>query len=121
MTVAVCFHCGELKFGAFCPCNECGQTPETDDDLVLSLAMTDHFFDRSTLEGMGRQVKRGKPPRLDDQTRSMLLAQVREFRQQLGGQEPPPSNSTGHASAEVRPGRRSWWKFWGGDKRRHND
>ena len=44
MTTAVCFRCGELKFGAFCPC-QCGAMPQTEDELAISLAMTDHYFD----------------------------------------------------------------------------
>jgi hypothetical protein len=42
MTTAVCFRCGKLKFGAFCPC-ECGAMPQTEDELAISLAMTDHY------------------------------------------------------------------------------
>ena len=44
MTKAVCFRCGDIKFGAFNPCGACGETPRNDEDLILSLAMTDHYF-----------------------------------------------------------------------------
>lgn len=50
MTQAVCFKCGAIKFGAFCPCPACNATPEAEDDLVISLAMTDHYFDVKTLQ-----------------------------------------------------------------------
>jgi hypothetical protein len=50
MTRAVCFKCGAIKFGAFCPCPECGDVPATEDDLALSLAMSDHYFDMATLD-----------------------------------------------------------------------
>jgi hypothetical protein len=56
MTVAVCFRCGERKVGAFGACGKCGVQPITDDDLVLSLAMTDHYFDRPTLAQMGDRI-----------------------------------------------------------------
>jgi hypothetical protein len=50
MTQAVCFKCGEIKWGAFGNCNSCGARPESDDDLMTSLAFTDHYFDQSKLQ-----------------------------------------------------------------------
>jgi hypothetical protein len=35
-------------------CKTCRQRPMSDENLMLSLAMTDHYFDMSTLERMGR-------------------------------------------------------------------
>jgi len=49
MTMATCFNCGEIKFGAFVPCKHCGELPKEDDDWILSLAMTDHYFDLNEL------------------------------------------------------------------------
>jgi hypothetical protein len=78
MTIAVCFRCGTLKFGAFCPCPDCTATPETEDDLALSMVMTDHYFARPTLEQMGVHIKEGKPPHLHEQTREQVLASLRQ-------------------------------------------
>jgi hypothetical protein len=78
MTQAVCFQCGAIKFGAFCPCPECDAAPKSEDDRVISLAMTDHYFDMDTLQQMGRSVReRGEPPNLDPETRKNLLETIR--------------------------------------------
>src|SRR5262245_20199842 len=77
MTMAVCFKCGVIKFGAFVPCPECSATPRTENDFVLSLLMTDHYFDMPTLEKMGAEVRNGNPPQIDPQTRAQLIAVLR--------------------------------------------
>jgi hypothetical protein len=74
MTMAVCFKCGAIKFGAFVPCPECRAGPQTEDDVALSLAMTDHYHGMPALEQMGADIRAGRPPRLDPQTRRQLLA-----------------------------------------------
>jgi hypothetical protein len=103
VTIAVCFRCGNLKFGAFCPCPDCSALPQNEDELVLSLAMTDHYFDRPTLERMGAAVKEGKPPHLSSETRENMLAdlrrsglveQLRRMWEQKSGNNPiPPPES----------------------------
>lgn len=97
MTVAVCYKCGEFKFGAFTPCEHCGALPATEDDLALSLMMTDHYFDRKTLDAMSTEVKNGKPLRLAPETRETLVRQIREF----------PGLLRFNKAA-----RKPWWKFW---------
>jgi hypothetical protein len=77
MTMAVCFKCGVIKFGAFVSCPECAGFPQTEDDLALSLAMTDHYFDMPTLAQMGAAVRDGKPPHLDPDTHAQLIQQIR--------------------------------------------
>jgi len=76
MTQAVCFKCGEIKYGAFTKCSHCGERPVTDDELVLSLAMTDHCLDSTTIKQMGAAVAEGKPPNLDEKSRQDLLKQL---------------------------------------------
>jgi hypothetical protein len=114
MTMAVCFKCGVIKFGAFVPCPDCAVAPRTEDDLALSVAMTDHYFDLPTLKEMGAGVRAGRPPRLDPETRARIVEQLlgsgmlAEIHDLLGNGARPS------ASAEARPGSRSkpWWKFW---------
>jgi hypothetical protein len=114
VTVAVCYQCGALKHGAFCPCGKCAAVPQSEDELALSLAMTDHYFDRPTLEQMGAAVRQGRPPHLDPKTRADLVATLRgsglleklnkiqgTFRE--GGAEPAEGRQ---------PPRRPWWRFW---------
>lgn len=108
MTQAVCFKCGAIKFGAFCPCPECDVTPKTEDDLVISLAMTDHYFDMDTLKQIGESVReRGEPPNLDPETRQNLLETIRgagDIMAQLGDDVDGPSRN--------RENKKPWWKFW---------
>ena len=49
MTMAVCFNCGEIKFGAFVDCKKCNTKPQNHDDRAVSLFLTDHFFKMDTL------------------------------------------------------------------------
>ena len=77
MTVAVCFNCGRMKVGAFSKCGECAVLPESEDDLVLSLVMTDHYFDFQELEKMGDSVSKGKPPHVDPESYDDLVKQIR--------------------------------------------
>ena len=77
MTTAVCFNCGEIKFGAFTPCEKCKIIPKNEDDLVLSLAMTDHYFDISTLEQVAETIRSGERLNLEPQTYKALAQLVR--------------------------------------------
>lgn len=95
MTQAVCFKCGEIKHGAFTECPHCGATPVTDDDLVISLAMTDHYFDLATMKQMGAAVAEGNLPNLDEKSQQELLKQLENVRKTpvgrlLGGGAPAP-------------------------------
>ena len=83
MTQAVCFKCGEIKFGAFVLCPHCNARPSADEELVLSLAMTDHYFDLATMKQMGAAVKDGKPPHLDEKYCQDLMKQLRESKKLL--------------------------------------
>ena len=54
------------------------ESPRSEDDLIISLAMTDHYFDMKTLKQMGASIrKNGEPPNLDPETRKNLLEMVR--------------------------------------------
>ncbi len=76
MTVAVCFNCGELKLGAWTPCQHCHTLPKEDDDLVQSLALTDHFLDKSALENMSKLIANGQKMPLDVDTYQKLLQHI---------------------------------------------
>jgi hypothetical protein len=77
MTTAVCFNCGEIKFGAFTPCEKCEATPVNEDDLAISLAMTDHYFDMPTLEQMASDIRIGERLTLEPETYEALIQLVR--------------------------------------------
>ena len=84
MTKAVCFRCGGLKLGAFSNCESCGARPLSDNDLMLSLAFTDHYLDDARLQQVGRAVAAGRPPQLDQVTKEKLLPAVAEAKRILG-------------------------------------
>ncbi len=66
MTKAVCIHCGEMKFGSFVPCHICAGRPTSDHELIISLAMSDHYLDVDTLKQIGASIReKGEPPNLD--------------------------------------------------------
>ena len=55
MTMALCFNCGETKFGAICPCSNC-QVGSTG-NIELDIAFSDHNYSVATLEQLGGVIK----------------------------------------------------------------
>ncbi|MFB9262840.1 hypothetical protein ACFFWD_06580 [Bradyrhizobium erythrophlei] len=84
MTQAVCFNCGAIKWGAFSNCENCGSRPKSDDELMVSLALTDHYFDLAKLHQMGRDVADGKAPQLDPATKEGLRPAIEQAKIMLG-------------------------------------
>jgi hypothetical protein len=84
MTQAVCFKCGEIKWGAFDCCAQCQSKPKTDDELMYSLAFTDHYFQEDALRQIGRSIKSGCMPPLTDALMVKLTPAVREAKAILG-------------------------------------
>jgi hypothetical protein len=56
MTMALCFNCGETKFGALCPCPAC-QVSSTG-NAGLDIAFTDHYYAVKTLEEFGAVIRK---------------------------------------------------------------
>jgi hypothetical protein len=65
MTIAVCFKCGAFKHGAITPCPQCKTTPETPEDQARSIAMSDHHYNRATLERISSSIQEGRVPAID--------------------------------------------------------
>ena len=55
MTVALCFNCGETKFGALCQCDKCEADPTGDSNI--DIAFSDHNYSVGTLEQFGSVIK----------------------------------------------------------------
>ncbi len=55
MTMALCLNCGDLKFGALCPCPACNAGPSGDVDLDITFS--DHQYSEETLEEFGNVIK----------------------------------------------------------------
>ena len=56
MTKAVCMNCGQLKFGAYLPCKQCGFRPATLFDLTMSEMYSDHYVDVDGLRKLSADV-----------------------------------------------------------------
>jgi hypothetical protein len=95
MTIAICFKCGEEKWGSLNQCGKCGQAPRTEDEQVLSVAMCDKFFDRDGLKDMADIIKSGKTPWLDAETKAALTKSLKQV------------HSEGSAD-----NKKPWWKKW---------
>lgn len=54
MTWALCLNCGEVKFGAICPCPKCSVS--STGDMNLDIAFSDHHLTKKTLEELGQVV-----------------------------------------------------------------
>jgi hypothetical protein len=68
LTVAVCLNCGELKYGSWVPCQNCGFNPETDEDVTKSLIVSDHHHSKEELEGISNKIKAGEEITFDPET-----------------------------------------------------
>src|SRR5262245_48246006 len=105
MTMAVCYKCGVIKFGAFVPCPKCSVAPRTENGLALALAMTDLYVDVPTLEQMGAAVRDGNPPHLAPQTYAQLIETIRSsgMLAKLTDLSPAPSSQAPPAEKQPPP------------------
>lgn len=55
MMMALCFSCGEVKFGALCPCPVC--QVESSGDMELDIAFNDHNCAVETLHEFGAVIR----------------------------------------------------------------
>lgn len=79
MTIAICFSCGKIKFGGYLPCPSCKLEPKQEDELVYSLVLTDHYFDRATLEQISQAMQSGHPrPSLPADQYEQVLETIRK-------------------------------------------
>jgi len=55
MTLALCFRCGNVKWGAICPCDRCGL--DSTGNIQLDIAFSDHHLSREQLQFFGSVVE----------------------------------------------------------------
>ncbi len=65
--MALCFNCGEVKFGAICPCPGCAVA--SSGDMALDIAFSDHFYDVETLKEFGSVIRAIQSASEDPSTR----------------------------------------------------
>jgi hypothetical protein len=96
MTSALCTRCGAIKFGAYCPCRDCGAPADPDKDL--SIALSDHRLSVGALERIGEVVRAIAAASPDGDLRRAALLQM--FRERF-----PPSYHREVAPSLVEPAR----------------
>ena len=55
MTMALCFNCGEIKFGAICACPKCKVS--STGDMRLDIGFSDHHYKVETLKEFGGVIR----------------------------------------------------------------
>ena len=59
MTMALCFNCGDVKFGSFCPCPKCQAS--SSGNPQLDIIFSDHHYAVQTLEEFGTFIRAIQP------------------------------------------------------------
>ena len=59
MAIAICFKCGTAKRGALVACSSCLTVPRTQNDLALSLALSDHLSSKEQLAEYTQELRSG--------------------------------------------------------------
>ena len=84
MTKALCWQCGEFKFGAFNPCPACNAEPGNEEDIMVSLLLTDHDLSEDELISLQERIRGGAKIEIDEETRNALLPAVEEVKRISG-------------------------------------
>ncbi len=72
MTRAICIECGEEKIGAWTECSSCSFKPQTSDDFMKSIALSEWYADDRQLTQWRADIQAGVKPMLDDRAREVL-------------------------------------------------
>jgi hypothetical protein len=105
MTKAICFKCGEEKFGALTACKSCRAIPKGDQALALSLVLCEHLSTNSQLLSYAHEIKN----HLKLSAPANLLAQASEalkdpqLMAMLGGRSEPESPLAAKPSNPPKP------------------
>ena len=59
MATAICFKCGSTKSGALLACSSCHAIPRTQNDLALSLVLSDNVSSKAQLAGYSNELRSG--------------------------------------------------------------
>ena len=89
MTMALCFTCGHTKFGAICPCPECGVS--STGDMSLDIAFSDHRMSVATIGAFGEVIRAIRRVCPDDRERFwVFISYVSTNHPSLLGVNMPP-------------------------------
>src|SRR5262249_4504687 len=128
MTQALCLRCGQIKFGALCPCPRC-QAASTG-DVGLDITFSDHHLSYSRLQELGRVVEALRAGTQEPEVAFWaFIAWVSEHHPDIlqANLQPDmrprvdallqavtiPAPQVSERNDPNRAGRRPWWRFWG--------
>ena len=104
MTQAICFKCGATKHGAFTLCKSCQTRPLSEDDLMKSLALTDHHLSEASLSKVAKQIQDGLALEFEAEQLEILRSEVKAFL------ETPMGRMIMGGGPKMPP--KKWWQFW---------
>lgn len=86
MTMAACYQCGAWKFGALTKCPACAAVPSTEDDIMVSMILTDEPHNGSTEEWQRRIdiIKSGRKFTIKEPAASQLREAARDYLRRMG-------------------------------------
>ena len=84
MTKTICFKCGAFKFGAFNQCFACYGEPLEDDEILISLVLTDHDLSEEELLFHQKRIQSGSKIVLNQDTKNALNPTLSEIRRIIG-------------------------------------
>ena len=134
MTWALCLNCGEIKFGAICPCPRCEVA--TTGDMSLDIAFSDHRLSKDSLAQLGKVIAAihqasgdkelcfwtfihyiatehseilgvSLQPDLRARAEQLLASITLPPVELAGGRRGPPKPTNGNS-----PPQKRWWQFW---------
>jgi hypothetical protein len=104
MTSAVCFKCGNEKFGPLSACGQCGAFPQTEGERSLSLVLCKHLSSKQKLAHFSDEIRNGfrlAVPEIElakarealknPQLMAMLATEMQSVKGQKPGSPAPPS------------------------------
>lgn len=100
MTRAICWNCGEWKFGALTACKHCGARPDNEEDVMASMLLTDRQSSDSELKGFAAAIKSGKWIRVVAPVGSEARGAARKALQITGRYRPSHSDSSNQQHRE---------------------
>jgi hypothetical protein len=83
MTKAVCFSCGSIKWGSLTRCENCRATPVSDEELLQSLVLSDHYFDAKQLDEFGKGIASGVKMKIEQSFADQLQPVVQRMKPRL--------------------------------------
>jgi hypothetical protein len=84
VTKAICFKCGAFKFGAFNQCFACYGEPLEDDEILISLVLTDHDLSEEELLFHQKRIQSGSKIVLNQDTKNALNPTLSEIKRIIG-------------------------------------